>query len=447
MRRSDGSRTRTCPGSSVACCAEAGGARVAARIAAAADDTEPGRLLFSRLRPRSRCCGGLRKKRGVLARADIPRRARRWRTPTLRRSGVSPLSSRRPCANCRSSAEERSDLRQRRHLSDLQRAQKHRAVDEAQRKGAGLLAFQHRFLAERVDAGGDADSGVLLDGLAEAGNRAVERVEQIGHVLGLHAGREPIERRLRPPSSGIFSRPSAGMTFSMPATVICSSPSRRPFAVRPRVPAATTTSSPCCDARLHDFDLAAGGRGVRETVRARVLARNPAAGQLRADVGIEGRGQQRMYFPARCRPRSSARYRSGSVRQRSLGKAAMQFDVFGVRERRLRGPVMRSIVGSSNTMEARCGKAGRPTTLERAVRQFPTAKVPAAIRDRGGSGEFRDQQFRIVVCATTDFAEAGGDRRLRRGLARGLRVSETLAPSQRTSRRKGKPATDRFAQS
>ena len=31
---------------------------------------------------------------------------------------------------------------------------------------------------------------------------------------------------------------------------------------------------------------------------------------------------------------------------------------------------MRSIDGSSNTMEARCGIAGNPTTLERALLQF-----------------------------------------------------------------------------
>ena len=47
------------------------------------------------------------------------------------------------------------------------------------------------------------------------------------------------------PSSSIFSMPSAGITFSMPATVICNSPSRRPLAVRPSVPAATATRSPC----------------------------------------------------------------------------------------------------------------------------------------------------------------------------------------------------------
>src|SRR3982074_3568876 len=50
---------------------------------------------------------------------------------------------------------------QRRRLPHLDRAEIHRAVDEAQREGPRLLAFEHRFLAERVDAGGDADIGVL----------------------------------------------------------------------------------------------------------------------------------------------------------------------------------------------------------------------------------------------------------------------------------------------
>ena len=44
---------------------------------------------------------------------------------------------------------------QRRRLRDLQRAEEDRAVDKAQREGARLLAFEHGFLAERVDADGD----------------------------------------------------------------------------------------------------------------------------------------------------------------------------------------------------------------------------------------------------------------------------------------------------
>src|SRR5258708_37922116 len=47
-------------------------------------------------------------------------------------------------------------LEQRRHLPHLQRPQEHRAVDKTQRKRPRFFAFQHRLLAERVDAGGDA---------------------------------------------------------------------------------------------------------------------------------------------------------------------------------------------------------------------------------------------------------------------------------------------------
>src|ERR1700754_3320535 len=74
---------------------------------------------------------------------------------------------------------------QRRDLANLDRAEQHRAVDEAQREAARLLAFQHGLAAERVDAGGDADIGVLLHHLAEAGNRAVERAEETVEVLRL----------------------------------------------------------------------------------------------------------------------------------------------------------------------------------------------------------------------------------------------------------------------
>ena len=88
-------------------------------------------------------------------------------------------------------------------------------------------------------------------------------------------------------------------------------------------------------------------------------------------------------------------------------------------------PVTRSSFGSSNTMEARCGTAGSPTTLERAVRQFTDIEFcPPRIGDRGRGGEFRDQQFRVVdLRHDQDLAELRGDRRLRRcGLPGGLRV-------------------------
>src|SRR5882757_5865362 len=55
--------------------------------------------------------------------------------------------------------------KQRRHLPDFDWPEKHRAVDEAQRKRSRLLAFQHGVLAKRVDADGDADIGVLPDGV------------------------------------------------------------------------------------------------------------------------------------------------------------------------------------------------------------------------------------------------------------------------------------------
>src|SRR5258707_394827 len=67
----------------------------------------------------------------------------------------------------------RKNSKQRRDLAYFERPEIHRTVDEAQRKGPRLLAFQHRFAAERVDARGDADAGVLLHHLAEPRDRAV----------------------------------------------------------------------------------------------------------------------------------------------------------------------------------------------------------------------------------------------------------------------------------
>src|SRR4051812_32562457 len=67
-----------------------------------------------------------------------------------------------------------TNSKQRRNLRHLERAEQHRAVGEAQRKSPRLLAFEHGFGTERVDPRGDADIGVLFDGLAEAGNGAVQ---------------------------------------------------------------------------------------------------------------------------------------------------------------------------------------------------------------------------------------------------------------------------------
>src|SRR5262245_57135493 len=91
----------------------------------------------------------------------------------------------------------RRKLEQRRHLPDLHWAEDHGAIDEAQRERARLLAFKRGLAADRIEGGGDADIGVLLDYLAEARNGLVERAEQIVEVLRLHARRHAVERCLR----------------------------------------------------------------------------------------------------------------------------------------------------------------------------------------------------------------------------------------------------------
>src|SRR5882757_2334689 len=74
-------------------------------------------------------------------------------------------------------------LIQRWNLADIDRAEHHGAVDELQGEAARLLALERALGADRIDAGGDAGIGVLLDHLAEAGNGAVERAEEIVEVL------------------------------------------------------------------------------------------------------------------------------------------------------------------------------------------------------------------------------------------------------------------------
>jgi len=84
---------------------------------------------------------------------------------------------------------------------------------------------------------------------------------------------------------------------------------------------------------------------------------------------------------------------------------------------------MRSIAGSSNTIEARLGiwqahRAG--TGLAPVHRQ---RRRSAAIRKRGRPSEFGDQQFRIVDLGYDQYlAELGRDREAVRDLLRRLRV-------------------------
>src|ERR1700716_4535214 len=159
------------------------------------------------------------------------------------------------------------ELKQRRNLPDLQRSKKHRAIDKAQRKRPRLLAFQHRFLAERVDAGGDADIGVLLDHLAETGNRAVQRAEQVVDVLGLDARHDSIERRLRDPLIEHFLNPERRNDF------LQSGNGHLQFAVETAIGRKTEGARANRDhiallhPGLHDLDMAAGGLDLPKPYR------------------------------------------------------------------------------------------------------------------------------------------------------------------------------------
>ena len=243
--------------------------------------------------------------------------------------------------------------------------------------------------------------------------------------------------------------PSAGITFSMPATVICNSPSRRPLAVRPSVPAATATRSPCAirDCTISTWPPAAwisrnrSGQGFGEK------SFNPLS-SVRTSAS-NGCGQQRMHLlhaaafdlqhgldhgtiggePSARRPCSS------TCLARASGVCTDAVDAID------RGIVEHDGGALRNRRQSDHAGAGlAPVHRHRGL--------PAAIGNRGRRGEFRDQQFRIVdLRHHQDLAELRRDRRLRRGLPAVCDLSDTLAPSQRTSRRNGKPATERLAQS
>src|SRR6478735_2477379 len=160
------------PGSSIMCCADAGDAISAETIATAPRSLNLVIVFSSCDTPPM--CGSSGRKTGLAA-------------PAFRQ-----LRSRFGDQDCT-----KRESKQRRHPTNLQGSEKHRAIDEAQPEGARLLAFEHRFGTKRVDARGNADIGVLLDGLAEPWNGAIEGAEQIVEILRLDAGRDAIERGLR----------------------------------------------------------------------------------------------------------------------------------------------------------------------------------------------------------------------------------------------------------
>src|ERR1700754_1009309 len=98
------------------------------------------------------------------------------------------------------------------------------------------------------------------------------------------------------PSSSIFSMPSAGITFSMPATVICNSPSIRPLALRPQRPRRNRDQVALLDPRPHDLNMAAGGLDLAKALRPRLWRKILQPAQLGLHVGVERCGQQRMHL-------------------------------------------------------------------------------------------------------------------------------------------------------
>src|SRR5262249_21200641 len=142
-----------------------------------------------------------------------------------------------------------------------------RAVDKAQREGARLPALELGFLAERIDADGNADIGVLLDDLAEPGNGAVERAEQIVEVLRFHARRALVERCLRHAVLQHLVNAERGndaLDAGDRHLQFAFEPARRAEAERAR---GNCDEIALLDARLHDLDMAAGRLDFAEAHR------------------------------------------------------------------------------------------------------------------------------------------------------------------------------------
>ena len=226
------------------------------------------------------------------------------------------------------------------------------------------------------------------------------------------------------PSSSIFSMPSAGITFSMPATVICNSPSRRPPALRPRVPAATAIRSPCWirDCTISTRPPAAWISRNRSGQGFGVKSFRPLS-SVRTSAS-NGCRQQRMQLLHAALLDLQHGLDHGAILRRAFGEAAVQFDQFGARQRRLHrsiDAVDRGVVEHDGAALRNGGQSDHAAAGLAPVHHHRGR--PAAIGNRRRRGEFRDQQFRIPdLRHDQDLAEARGDGRLRRGLFRGLRA-------------------------
>src|SRR5882757_67537 len=225
--------------------------------------------------------------------------------------------------------------KQRRKLRYLDRAEKHRAVDEAQREGARFLAFEFGRGAERVDAGGDAYIGVLLHDLAETRDRLVERAEEVVEVLTLDAGCYAIERRLRHALLQHF------LDTERRNHLLDACDRHLQFAFDPAAGVEAQRSRgnrdhvALLDPRPYDFDMAARGLDFAETLRPRLWREILQPAQLGLDVGIERRRQQRMHLLDGAAGDLQHGFDHRMILRRTVGDAAVQFDMAGLRQRRL----------------------------------------------------------------------------------------------------------------
>jgi len=81
--------------------------------------------------------------------------------------------------------------------------------------------------------------------------------------------------------------PSAGITFSIPATVICNSPLDPAVPVEAQRTAGNGDQIALLNPRPHDLDMAARGLHLPESFRPRLWRKILQAAQLRLHVGIE----------------------------------------------------------------------------------------------------------------------------------------------------------------
>ena len=191
--------------------------------------------------------------------------------------------------------------------------------------------------------------------------------------------------------------------------------------------------------------MTAGGLDLAEALRPRLWREVGEPGDLRARVGFERLGEQRMNALDAALRDLKHGLDHGMIGRRSVRDAPMQLDLLGARERHLHAAVEPIDAG---IIEHDGGAFRHGRQADHAAAALAPVHHEGVLRDAVGErrrrGEFGDDALGIVdLGENQNVVELRRERRL----AAFCDTSATLAPEHWTSKRNGKPAIERLAQS